>query len=322
MRSRKAHFNTLTVFIVTLVAGLLLIFIGATIWVRQADIGDNKKCQMSFFAAAQMAKVYSKSKRLMDVPVSLECPRRDVKIDADATTLRGGKIIDDLVKGKIAQEIMDCWSKTGAGKMDPFKAGGVFESTDDRFCLICAEMEFSPKFKTLAEEQNYQVKDMAYYTLKTRIPGQKFTLYEYMTGGQVDDAEAIQKVKESESSFGKDMNMNKIWAVLWRADVYKPSASARMWKSLKGALIATVIAAGATVLMAATLGTGSVLVGAAVFATKAIPTAAAIYGFGAGIVSPESGGTTKIEIHIAQLNNLADTKPAGSDKKYCSILLN
>ncbi|HII72440.1 TPA: hypothetical protein HA265_06820 [Candidatus Woesearchaeota archaeon] len=291
---------------------------------KQAEIGDNKKCQTSFFAAAQMATVYSKSKRLVNIPVSLECPRRELKIDADATTVRGGKIIDDLVKSKIANEILDCWSKTGAGNLDPFKAGGIASSTSDRFCLLCAEIDFTPKFKQLAEEQSYKFEGMAYWAVKNRVPGQKYSLFEFLSGSQTDDVQAINKIKEGEAQLKMAMNMDKTYAVLWRADVYKPSAMASAWKSAKGALVAMAVYATGPVGMTIALASGYMSLGTlALGGLGGIGvTASAIYGFGVGLLNPGKGGTTKVEIHVAQLNNLADTKPPGSEYKYCSVMLN
>ncbi len=220
-RSRSATFNVMLVMIVTLVAGIVLIVAGYSIATKSKQVNDDKKCQLSFFAAAQMSKVYSKSKRLMDVPVALECPRRDVVIDTK-DTVRGGRIVDDLVKGKIANEIMSCWSKTGAGKLDPSKAGGMLASTDERFCLICSEISFSDDFKRLADKQRdekgnpYRVKGLAYWAATRRVPGKRFSLFEFISGRKISNLEALKKLKEQEDKFNGAMDLDSKYAIFWR----------------------------------------------------------------------------------------------------------
>lgn len=103
---KSMGFNVVLVMVITLITGLVLIAAGYQITKKSKVVQEDKTCQMSFFAKAQMSKVYEKSKKLVNVPVSLECPRRQILIEPDSSVTKGGRIIDDLVKAKIANEMI------------------------------------------------------------------------------------------------------------------------------------------------------------------------------------------------------------------------
>ncbi|MFC1723432.1 hypothetical protein ACFL0V_04805 [Nanoarchaeota archaeon] len=314
-KSRSANFNVLLMAIVTVVAGLVLIFVGVQIALKQSDIENNKKCQLSFFAASQMAKLHKKSYRVLDVPVSLECPRKELEIDAEPSVVKGGKIIDDLVKAKIANEIMSCWVKTGAGEMDPTKAGGWVWDSKERFCLICAEVSFSDKFQKTAKKQGYQLKGLGYWSAKRRIPGQKFTLWEFISGKKITDIKILKKLKESEDKYNIPMDFSDKFSIFWRADVHKPSALTGAVNWVSAAILVTTIAIAAVAITIASVGTAVLVIGAAV-------AAGATFSYGWGAVSSLSQGKITQTVHLAATNTISTAKPAGSKYVYCSFMFN
>ena len=306
-KSKTADFNLILIMLITLIAGLALIYAGYKLAVGSKEINDDKKCQLSFFAATQMSKVYSKSTKMMDVPVSLECPRHEVEIDIDKATVRRGKIIDDLVKAKIANEMMSCWSKTGAGKLDPSKDGGYVYSTDQRFCLICGEVTFSEKFQKLASKQNYEIKGLAYWAATRRVPGQKVTLFEWIGGKKLSDEKQLSALKSHEDSKIPAMDMTQKYAVLWRADVYKASSMAKFGAAV---LAVGVLVAGVAVTIVS--GGTAIMVGVA----------AATVAFGIGVAIEGSGGQARAEVHIVPMDKITDTNVPGTNKVYCSFMYN
>ncbi len=303
---RGVAFNVVLVMLVTVVAGLALIIAGYMITKNSKSINDSKKCQMSFFAKAQMSKVYDKSLKTADIPVSIDCPRNKVEIKADKTVMKGGRIIDDLVKGKIAQEVMDCWVKTGSGKLDPSKGGGWIMSREDQVCLVCSEITFDKKFREKAEKQDYKVNNMLYWIATRIVPGQKVSLYEFVTGNKVVKPKDLVKLKEDDSKIQGSMDMERIYAVVWRGEVSKTSY-------LKSAVKSVVGLVGARILVA--------LPGGWIVAGTLVATGKGTLVFGLGkLISGSS--STRIDLHVVPIDSLSTEKPPGSEKVYCSYFYN
>ena len=103
-----------------------------------------------------------------------------------------------LVKAKIADEMISCWTKTGSGKLDPSKGGTWTVSRVDQICLICAEITFSEKFRKKAKEQGYELKGLAYWAATRILPGRKMTLYEAISGKPVTDLKTLAKLKDGD----------------------------------------------------------------------------------------------------------------------------
>jgi hypothetical protein len=260
-RHRKAMFNVLIAVIITIIVGLLLFVIGAQIHKRMKGVDDDEACRLSILANTQIGKVQKGSKGFVGTKVGYSCPRKSLEIEFDKKIRKAGKIDDDLLKKRIGRELASCWTKVGAGKMDPFQSS---KTVDDKFCLVCTDVIFKKSFVEQAKKQQYSLKGFEYWMADpaNKIPGVKGSLYEFITGKEVTNEllDTLAKTKDSDKTA---LNFDEKYVIAWRVEKYEPGC----WRAVGAAIAGAVVAVGAVAAGIISLpvgGVGVAIIGAGV----------------------------------------------------------
>ena len=214
--SKKADFNVLLAIIGVVLVGIILLLVGYKIIMGGNKMNQDEKCRLSIFAASQAASIKAKTLGTVDIVPTVECATEDIIIKPqDVKRSKNGRIDDDLVKAKIADELYKCWNKVGQGKLDPFR--DQLKSFSDRtYCMMCSTIRFSDDFIKEAETESYVLQGTLYWMAIHRIPGTDMTYYEYVNGVRpsLDD---LKTIKDNTYNYYTDLNQKYI--VTWREQV-------------------------------------------------------------------------------------------------------
>ncbi len=211
-RSRIASFSILTVLIGTVLVGIALIAIGYKIIVGSGALNEQQKCHLSILAADQAGRLKESSADAVDIMPNIECTAEDIIIEpADVKRSRRSRIDDDLVKGRIAKAMYDCWSMVGAGELDPFRQ--FWPHFDRTYCMTCADIRFSEDFREEAAEQRpepYELEGLNYW-LATRFPkGKEKSFYEFIYG-RTPSNEEITRLRRAGDEWPLDQRYTLVW---------------------------------------------------------------------------------------------------------------
>ncbi len=244
--SRKGDFNVLLALIGTVIVGFFLIIIGYKIVMGAEDMSNDERCRLSIFAADKASALRRESVESVSVVPTIDCKTKEIIIEPEDVKRGGrGRIDDDLVKGKFAIALRDCWNMVGAGKLNPFQY--AWPRTDMTFCMTCATIKFSDDFLEDAnwdpiefdfpdeytsdsddfsnwddleaatagapayDGDSYNLHGLQYWLATRRIPHADETFYEYMYGGK-PSIEELKKMKTSPESYPLD----KEYSIMWR----------------------------------------------------------------------------------------------------------
>jgi|GEM_PF-4623556 len=322
-RSKKGDFNVLLAIIITLVVGLLLLVIGYQMHMKGKDVDDDEKCRLSIFANAQIGKTRQATRGAVDFPVAFECPRKFLRIGfEDVEKYR--RIDDNLLKTMIGEEMKACWSKVGAGRIDPFKRS---TTVDEKFCMVCSDIVFSPDLIEQAQKENYNLVGFQYWTAAHKLPGIKTSLYEFLKGSRPDE-ELLRTLQQSQNDPASAFNLAEKYVVVWRVDKFE-----RGWWETAGMYIggAVLVAAGILVFpvgaVAAAAVAGTALATTATVAAVAGTTLAVAGAGGAaiGFVNDVTGTDDMKQQIIVAPEELLSTSfdfGDGKEKTFCSVMIN
>ncbi|MFH1064248.1 MAG: hypothetical protein V1729_04165 [Candidatus Woesearchaeota archaeon] len=244
-RSRKGDFNILLALIGTVIVGFFLLIIGYKIVMGGEDMSNDEKCRLSIFAADKASALRRESVESVSVVPAIDCKTKEIIIEPEDVKRGGrGKIDDDLVKGKFALALRDCWNIVGAGKLNPFQY--AWPRKDVTFCMKCATIEFSDAFLKDAKwepiefnlpenyESNsddfsnwadleaatasapayngdsYELHGLQYWLATRRIPLEEQTFYQYMYG-RAPTIEELTKMKTAPEYYPLDKEYSVIW---------------------------------------------------------------------------------------------------------------
>lgn len=317
MVSKKAMFNVLLAAIVVVVIGLLLLVIGYQMEKKSKSIKDSEKCLLSVFANDQLSKI-NKAKKIGEFKVSYECPRESLRIELDDVE-KYNRIDDTLMKTKLAEGMRSCWSKTGAGKLDPFKSSGAVDQT---FCMVCSDVIFDSSLvaKAKKESPEYKVKGLQYWVAANKLHGMKTSLYEYFTGKRPSTSD-ISSLKASENSEQSKLNLDKKYVIIWRTEKLEVD-----WWAKAGLVVGVII----PVVGIFTLPTQINTVGAMIHSDYA-GSGAGTSDFGAGLClgtykEEESSSKLAQEVCLVPEDTLStkfDFEGKGKQtKEFCTLMIN
>ena len=229
-KSKLASFSVLTALIGTVLVGIGLLAVGYKITVGSGQLNNEQACHLSIFAADQASAIRRETLDAFDIVPNLECEPKEIVIDPkDVRRSRRGRIDDDLLKGKIAEELARCWTMVGAGKLNPFQ--GAWPQADKTYCMTCATIEFSEDFIEAAQEQSYSLQGMNYWMATRRIPGKEKTFYEHMFN-RIPPQDAIVQMNQRQDFW----DLNQKYFLVWRFE--------RQDTKLEGVLGILTVAAG------------------------------------------------------------------------------
>jgi len=181
-----------------LVSLIILLVTFIAIWIFTGNFSgflkgasEDEICRTSILAAAQ-------SKFFLNIgkPITpLKCPRKELVIRRSDVVV-DGLINQDKAHKIIADEMFKCWSKVGAGKIDPFTnwKDSNWESGKESLCLICSYITFDDDLLEFMKDgiSNKVIHSPVNYLRNTKIPNQDETYWEYLYG------ENVPLIRESE----------------------------------------------------------------------------------------------------------------------------
>jgi len=294
----------LVVIILCLVAGMILLMMSYKMHSGISEVNKDEVCRLSIFSASALSSVKEGTHDVIDLVNKIDCPRKKLHIGLDDVSKRG-KIQDDFVKEIIGNEMVSCWNKVGAGKLDPFKGK---QEVKDTFCLICSKIMFDNDFLKKAKKQNYSFVGFDYYIATKRVPGTSMFINEYL-GGERSSVQDLQKLKISPAS-NKGMNFANIndisdHVVVWRVEKYSPDTS--IWGYAKKFTAGLVLGAAGIIVIGATGGVARVVIGVA------------------GVSAIISGSDEKLlqQTFLVPEDYLSQERDVGGEKQdFCTVMLN
>ncbi len=157
----KADMNTkqLMVLIIGIVIFLIFVMFGTKVYEFMKSKGDVEGCRLSVLAAAQ-------SRFAGESSIDLDCPRKQLVLSEKSYTVNnkekkyGSKEYTTNIKLVFAQEMAECWKKTGEGYVNVFEESVL---KNNNACLICSHIKF-------LESPNENIETLAEYIKETKIP--------------------------------------------------------------------------------------------------------------------------------------------------------
>lgn len=151
----KATLISLMILLVTVVV-LWPVLSQAAVWMQ--SYADGGVCQASVAMASM--KVDKLCFGEVTSPTALNCPRRHIEIEEEATLVYKDEksvIVEDLddaaVETLMLEELRDCWNKFGEGEIPVFpEVPSQWWGTDKTGCHICSEILFDKQYDISLQE--------------------------------------------------------------------------------------------------------------------------------------------------------------------------
>lgn len=145
--------DTLVILLIFVIGALVLLWFGYSFASELKEGADIEVCRLSVLAQSQFRKIPIIDVNTPKTVVSLDCPRRNIKISEDKVEMNGKKyskysvkkLSNDEINLIISEEMRKCWYKMSEGSKDVFEYSYWF--VGDKICLICSEIEFDEKLK-------------------------------------------------------------------------------------------------------------------------------------------------------------------------------
>ncbi len=200
--SRRGDFNILIALIGIVIVGIVLVIISTNIIRHSNTANKDEACRLSFLSAHSTETLKRKSVNVLDFKQNLNCEAKEVIIGPKEVR-RGlfGRIDDDLVKQKIADEMMRCWSLTGSGKLKIFQnvqEGFLGTFGSQKACLVCSTIKFSDDFIKTAKKEGYKLQDVYKWFATSPIKPEGKPLLEIMLGRSLSTDEVLDHSKTKE----------------------------------------------------------------------------------------------------------------------------
>ena len=170
----------MVILLVFVIGAIILLLFSSALAGQLKENADVETCRLSVLAQAQ-------TKTLGKSIVSLDCPRRNIKIFNDRVEINEKKskkyefkkLTEEEVNHILAEELRLCWYKMAEGNRDVFEQSYIFE-TEFNTCLICVEIEFDNKMK------GNSYSGLLDYLKSRKIPKEDKSYFDYLTKAQSD----------------------------------------------------------------------------------------------------------------------------------------
>ncbi|MDP4012676.1 MAG: hypothetical protein Q8R00_03680 [Candidatus Nanoarchaeia archaeon] len=201
------EFENVGMLIIVLISAVVLILVVVFLYEGVGGKGEEFSCRQSIEAASR-SKDIPTVKGTGRPTVKLDCSRNELMIKkADVVT--GDKIDQDAAHQIIADAMLSCWNKVGAGKIDPFSN---WDDDGLSYCLICDTVLFDDdlkawmtsgikpgmdetKIKEIVNQRS--IKGMTSYLMTHSPSGKEDSYYELFYRAERGDLEAAKNADET-----------------------------------------------------------------------------------------------------------------------------
>ncbi len=179
-RKGDVQYSTIVKLLVILASFIVIVFFITKLTGEITERGTDARCKASIEVAARsksLPKIGPGSIGIGRPYVKLDCPRKELVIKK-SDVVENNKINQDKAHKIIADEMLSCWKKVGAGKLDPF---ANWDNKKTSYCLICDSIVFDKALKEFVanskdEEQRLNersIKEIASFLQRPPKEGQK-----------------------------------------------------------------------------------------------------------------------------------------------------
>ena len=203
-KAQVQGFSIVVVLIVFLVsAGILLLFVGQMSGVVR-DSGKIQTCQLSIIAASKI-KISSPERVGIDSRIidTINCPYQVVEIKKKDVLAKNDALDWEKVNAIFAQELYDCYTKTGGGEYNPFGVG-----QEGSVCVICSRIDTS-------EIKEYNLLGSKIYLATKNVPGASATFHEIVYGS-APDSELLNSLVQNFENNQDVMKLSEDYVVIWK----------------------------------------------------------------------------------------------------------
>ena len=193
MNKRSIETETLVILLIFIVAAFILLVFSSQLSDILKGTTDIETCRLSVLAQAKTRTLPLVGVDTPKTAISLDCPRRILKISENKVEVNGKKsaeydfkkLTSNDVNHIVAEELRICWYMMAEGKQNIFEESILFGT--DRTCLICAEIQFDEKLK------NQYFEGLDEYLRANKIPKSNinFTYFDYLIREQSHPAAKI-----------------------------------------------------------------------------------------------------------------------------------
>ena len=186
-----------------MITGLLILLVGfVVIFLFQRELlanitaeGADSRCTTSIRTAA-LSKNFPSLSGAGKPTVKLDCPRKELVLKKK-DIVDGNKINQDKAHQIIADSMLNCWKKVGAGQYDPFSN---WDNEKTSYCMICDTLVFDNDLKEFInsagnEEELINKRSIHGFLpfLLTRSPAGSQSYYEFLYGLPRDHSDYPQE---------------------------------------------------------------------------------------------------------------------------------
>ncbi len=184
MDKRAVSPETLVILLAFVIGALILIAFGSALGSQLKEDADIETCRLTALAQSQTRKIPVVGVSTPKTIISLDCPRRNVKIFENKVELNGKKygkysfkkLSADEANRFVAEELRLCWYKMLEGKEDIFESSYI--ANLNKVCLICSEIEFDSGLNGKTFD------GLLEYIKSKKIPRRDTTYYNYLVRQQ------------------------------------------------------------------------------------------------------------------------------------------
>ena len=192
----------------TIVTLIVVLVVGATIFLWMTKGGgeiqkrlSDDKCTASIEAAASSKRFLSLS-GVGRPSVKLDCPKKDLEI-TKSDIVDGNKVDQDKAHQIIADAMLSCWNKIGAGKVDPFSN---WDNEKTSYCLICDNIIFNDDLKEFMNSAKTK-EELFERSIHNPLP---FILTRSPTGKENTYYELIYKVPRGSNNYPTKTQLDEL----------------------------------------------------------------------------------------------------------------
>lgn len=267
LSKKGMHFNVVTGLLMLLAAFVVIVLLQRELYAEVSDKLVDAKCLASVKAAAASKLRFSVS-GIGRPSVKLDCPRGNLTIKKK-DIVEGDSINQDKAHQIIADAMLGCWRKIGAGEVDPFSN---WDNKKVSYCLICDSIAFDKpleEFVKNAKDDNERVEKRSIKGLTqfliTRPPkaGEK-SYYELLFGSE-PYGKYLQELERLENEKGQSIILPGSAIIVQMHKLEAKSSGVTNFVYIVGgaALVVGTVVTGGVLLVgtAAALGFGTLTVG-------------------------------------------------------------
>lgn len=221
---KKAQLSTLQMLIIGLVAGAVFIALGLGIRSLITDFGTENTCLLSITESDRLGKVGD----LIDLVPPLKCDVKETEITLSDVANEGSRRVSDkLIKQALAEKMVECWKKTGQGKLNPYRVFAdpanwgmkslAIDRDDEGICLRCEEITFSKRLRDSVKDSGIVINNLDYFFLTREVTGGAIP-YTAITGNVPSNALIDSVFKTSDESLDA-IDLNETYSIIWRFEL-------------------------------------------------------------------------------------------------------